>query len=92
MSESMDEEFFHGRGYFQRPALVHDSDPALSIVKDEQFAPALPITEFRADDEAVALANDSVYGLSSSARTPSVRSAWPAVSRPDTLVSKVADR
>jgi acyl-CoA reductase-like NAD-dependent aldehyde dehydrogenase len=60
-----DEALYQG-GYFQKPALVFDPDPALDIVKDEQFGPALPIIPFDSEEEAVQLANDSVYGLCSS--------------------------
>jgi acyl-CoA reductase-like NAD-dependent aldehyde dehydrogenase len=64
-----DEELYHGGGYFQKPALVYDADPSLSIVKDEQFGPALPILKFRTEDEAIAMANDSIFGLCSSVWT-----------------------
>ena len=60
-----DEALYRG-GYFQKPALVFDPDPTLDIVKEEQFGPALPIIPFDSEEEAVRLANDSVYGLCSS--------------------------
>lgn len=53
-------------GYFQRPALVLNPDPALDVVAREQFGPLLPIIPFDSDDEAVAMANDSEFGLCSS--------------------------
>lgn len=56
-------------GYFQKPALVFDPDPALDIVKDEQFGPAVPILPFDSEEEAIRLANDSRYGLCSSVWT-----------------------
>ncbi|MEM7350104.1 MAG: aldehyde dehydrogenase family protein [Acidobacteriota bacterium] len=68
--EVPDEALYRGGGFFQKPALVYDADPSLSIVRDEQFGPALPIMKFRTDDEAIALANDSDYGLCSSVWTP----------------------
>ncbi|MEM9602313.1 MAG: aldehyde dehydrogenase family protein [Pseudomonadota bacterium] len=61
-----DPELYAGGGYFQRPTLVYDADPSLSIVREEQFGPALPIMSFRDDDDVVARANDSDYGLCSS--------------------------
>ncbi|MEC8038432.1 MAG: aldehyde dehydrogenase family protein, partial [Pseudomonadota bacterium] len=65
-----DEALYNGGGYFQKPALVYDADPSLTIVKDEQFGPALPIMKFKTEDEAIALANDSEFGLCSSIWTP----------------------
>lgn len=54
------------QGYFLRPSLVINPEPHLSIVRDEQFGPSLPIIPFDSDDDAIAMANDSDYGLSSS--------------------------
>ena len=65
-----DEGLYDGGGYFQKPTLVYDADPDLSIVRDEQFGPALPIMKFNSDDQAVALANDTDFGLCSSVWTP----------------------
>lgn len=64
-----DDELYHGGGYFQRPALVYDADPDLKMVREEQFGPCLPIMKFRTEDEAVAAANDSIFGLCSSVWT-----------------------
>ncbi|MCB1359318.1 MAG: aldehyde dehydrogenase family protein [Maritimibacter sp.] len=61
-----DEALYRGGGYFQRPTLVLDADQSLSLVREEQFGPALPISRFRTEAEAVGLANDSEYGLCSS--------------------------
>lgn len=65
-----DEALYHGGGYFQRPALVYDADPSLTMVREEQFGPCLPILKFRSEDEAVAMANDSKFGLCSSVWSP----------------------
>lgn len=65
-----DEALYGGGGYFQKPTLVYDADPSLSIVRDEQFGPALPIMKFRTEAEAIALANDNDFGLCSSVWTP----------------------
>ena len=53
-------------GHFLRPSLVINADPNLSLVKDEQFGPTLPVIAYDSENEAVAMANDSNYGLSSS--------------------------
>lgn len=65
-----DEELYNGGGYFQKPALVYDADPSLTIVREEQFGPCLPIMKFKTDAEAIAMANDSEFGLCSSVWTP----------------------
>ncbi|MEO0654080.1 MAG: aldehyde dehydrogenase family protein [Pseudomonadota bacterium] len=61
-----DAALYDGGGYFQKPTLVYDADPALSVVKDEQFGPALPVMKFKTDEEAILQANDTDYGLCSS--------------------------
>ena len=65
-----DEELYNGGGYFQRPTLVLNADQELSVVRDEQFGPALPIMKYETDEEAIRLANDSEFGLCSSVWTP----------------------
>lgn len=66
--EVPDEDLYHA-GYFQKPTLVFDPDPDLDIVKQEQFAPALPIIPFDTEKEAIGFANDSEFGLCSSVWT-----------------------
>lgn len=64
-----DEALYNGGGYFQKPALVYNADPTLSVVREEQFGPTLPLMKFTTDAEAIALANDSEFGLCSSVWT-----------------------
>jgi aldehyde dehydrogenase (NAD+) len=52
-------------GYFVRPTLFTGVRPDMSIFRDEIFGPVLAMLEFGSLDEALALANDSMYGLSS---------------------------
>ena len=59
-----DEEFAHG--YFVLPTLVSGCRPDLRVVTEEQFGPVLPVLPFSIEAEAVALANDSSFGLASS--------------------------
>jgi succinate-semialdehyde dehydrogenase/glutarate-semialdehyde dehydrogenase len=53
-------------GYFYLPTLVTDVDTNSKLVNEEVFGPVLPIFRFDSLDEAIELANDSIYGLGSS--------------------------
>ena len=50
-------------GYFVEPTIFADCDPGMRIVKEEIFGPVLVAASFATVDEAVALANDTEYGL-----------------------------
>ncbi|WP_405607401.1 aldehyde dehydrogenase family protein [Streptomyces sp. NBC_01511] len=50
-------------GFFYPPTVLDDCSPGMSVVRDESFGPVLTVERFRDEDEAVALANDTVYGL-----------------------------
>lgn len=56
-------------GYFVSPAIVEGAPDTAEIVREEQFAPALPVLGYRDIDEAVQRANDSPYGLCASVWT-----------------------
>ena len=53
-------------GAFYRPTLLEVDDPSMAIVQQETFGPVLTLQTFETEAEAVALANDSEYGLSAS--------------------------
>ena len=53
-----------GGGKYLRPTVLVDVTPEMSVVADETFGPVIPVTIYDHIDEAVRLANDSVYGLS----------------------------
>jgi len=56
-------------GHFQRPVLVLNADASLSVVRQEQFGPVLPIMPFETEVDAIAMANDDPLGLASSIPT-----------------------
>ena len=60
----------HGAIY--SPAVVADVHPDMRISRDELFGPAVAVTPFDSIDEAIALANDSVYGLAAGIFTDNV--------------------
>ena len=67
-------------GYFVSPALVVAPAPGSRIVREEQFAPALPVIPYDDIEEAVKAANDTEFGLCASI--------W---SNDDALAADVAD-
>jgi acyl-CoA reductase-like NAD-dependent aldehyde dehydrogenase len=48
------------------PTVLVDVDHTMSVMRDESFGPVIGIVKVRSDDEAVALMNDSQYGLTAS--------------------------
>jgi len=52
------------RGYFVEPTVFVDVDPACRIAQEETFGPVLCVLPYDTEDEAVALANGTAYGLS----------------------------
>jgi aldehyde dehydrogenase (NAD+) len=52
------------RGYFVEPTLVTDVEPTARIAQEEIFGPALVVLSFEDDDDAVRIANGTIYGLS----------------------------
>ncbi|EPX84611.1 NAD-dependent aldehyde dehydrogenase [Rubellimicrobium thermophilum DSM 16684] len=57
------------RGYFVRPTVFADVKPGMSIERIEIFGPVLSIMPFDSEDEAVAIANDTDYGLTNYVQT-----------------------
>ena len=51
---------------FFAPTILADVDHSMTIMREETFGPVLPVRSFKTEDEAVALANDSEYGLAAS--------------------------
>ncbi|WP_282153230.1 aldehyde dehydrogenase [Ruegeria atlantica] len=52
-------------GYFMAPTVMNGVKPTDNLFRNEVFGPVLAVTPFRDEDEALRLANDSVYGLAS---------------------------
>lgn len=50
-------------GFYVRPTVFSDVTPDMTIVREEIFGPVLVIQAYDDEDEAVRLANDSIYGL-----------------------------
>ena len=50
-------------GFYYLPTILDRCTSAMSVTQDESFGPVLTVETFRTEDEAVAIANDSIYGL-----------------------------
>lgn len=53
-------------GYYILPTVVHGVGQEAAIVQQEQFGPVIPLLSFSTEEEAIALANDSDFGLGNS--------------------------
>lgn len=59
-------------GFFFEPTILTNVNHDMTVMRQETFGPVLPIMTFKTDDEAVRLANDSIYGLAASVWTRNI--------------------
>jgi acyl-CoA reductase-like NAD-dependent aldehyde dehydrogenase len=59
-------------GYFVEPTVFADVDSGMRLFREEVFGPFTSVTRFETEAEALALANDSPYGLAAAVRTRDV--------------------
>jgi aldehyde dehydrogenase (NAD+) len=69
------------KGFFVEPTLFADVDNSMTIAQEEIFGPVLVLIPFKDDDDAVRIANDSVYGLSGGVTSASEERALAVASR-----------
>ncbi|WP_433453934.1 aldehyde dehydrogenase family protein [Streptomyces sp. CA-142005] len=61
-----------GPGFFYRPALFADVAPDMRIAREEIFGPVLGVLPFEGEEQAIELANDTIYGLAAGVFTRDV--------------------
>lgn len=71
----------NGRGSFVQPTIFDDVTPDDPLARDEILDPVLSVIGFDDEEEAVRVANDSVYGLAASLWTDSLSRAHPIAGR-----------
>jgi lactaldehyde dehydrogenase/glycolaldehyde dehydrogenase len=66
-------------GYFYEPTVLVNCRQDMEIVKKEVFGPVIPILPFTEYEEAIAMANDCEYGLTSSVFTTNINTTMQAI-------------
>jgi acyl-CoA reductase-like NAD-dependent aldehyde dehydrogenase len=69
------------KGYFVHPTVLTNVDPGMRLFQEEIFGPVVSILPFDDEDEAVALANDTTYGLAATVYTENLGRAHRIVKR-----------
>jgi acyl-CoA reductase-like NAD-dependent aldehyde dehydrogenase len=65
----------HGKGYYVEATVFDGAKPGMSIVDEEIFGPVLSVLTFENEEDAIQLANRSVYGLAAGIWTRDVQQA-----------------
>jgi aldehyde dehydrogenase (NAD+) len=60
------------RGYYVRPTVFAHVKPEMTIAREEIFGPVLSIMPYESEDQAVEIANDTVYGLSANVESKDI--------------------
>ncbi len=70
-------------GYFIRPTIIRDIEEGSRLVDEEQFGPVLPVLKFSDEDDAVARANSSPWGLGGSVWSSDLDKAYAVAEKMD---------
>jgi len=70
-----------GGGRYCRPTVLVDVDHSMRVMTEETFGPLMPVMSFQTEEEAMALANGTDYGLSAAVFGPTQESARSFASR-----------
>jgi succinate-semialdehyde dehydrogenase/glutarate-semialdehyde dehydrogenase len=73
-----------GAGYFYEPTVLTDIAQGSDLLDEEIFGPVAPVIGFSSDDEAIAAANNTEYGLVAYVYTQDINRAFKVIERLDT--------
>ena len=65
----------HGGGYWMTPTVIRDVTHDMAIMREETFGPVIPVMAYDTIEEAIALANDTDFGLSGAVFAGSIEEA-----------------
>jgi succinate-semialdehyde dehydrogenase/glutarate-semialdehyde dehydrogenase len=72
----------HARGsQFVQPTVLTGSKPDMKVANEETFGPVAPLFRFKSEDEALALANATPFGLAAYFYTENIRRSWRVAER-----------
>jgi acyl-CoA reductase-like NAD-dependent aldehyde dehydrogenase len=69
------------KGFWVKPTLFVDVDNAMTIAQDEIFGPVLAVIPFEDEEDAIRIANDSIYGLAGNVMSGSLERSLAVVRR-----------
>jgi len=78
-------------GIWARPIILTNVDHTMDVMRNETFGPLMPIMSFDKIEEAIRLANDSIYGLSASVFSKDVEQAIEVASKIDAGAISIND-
>lgn len=64
------------KGAFMRPTILADVDNKMRVAQEEIFGPVVTIIKFKTEEEAIAIANDSIFGLGGAVWTKDINRAF----------------
>jgi succinate-semialdehyde dehydrogenase/glutarate-semialdehyde dehydrogenase len=77
-------EKLDGAGYFYKPTVLSDVPDDAELLREEIFGPVAPVKGFQSEDEAIAAANDTEYGLVAYVYTSDLKRAFRVCERLET--------